>query len=79
MGLDQGMEGWGGVMYVWVVSADSRCRWQVQVSVYRGWRIPAHLRCTQMLDVMKYIEASIFLNPTLVRVQVFAISTYEVG
>ena len=23
------------------------CRWQVQVSVYCAWRIPAHLRCTQ--------------------------------
>ena len=26
---------------------DSLCRWQVQVSVYCAWRIPAHLRCTQ--------------------------------
>ena len=26
---------------------DSLCRWQVQVSVYCSWRIPAHLRCTQ--------------------------------
>ena len=26
---------------------DSLCRWQVQVSVYCVWRIPAHLRCTQ--------------------------------
>ena len=23
------------------------CRWQVQVSAYCAWRIPAHLRCTQ--------------------------------
>ena len=23
------------------------CRWQVQVSVYCAWRMPAHLRCTQ--------------------------------
>ena len=29
------------------VSLDSLCRWQVQVSVYCAWRIPAHLRCTQ--------------------------------
>ena len=41
-GLDQGRE-W---CYV-CVSLDSRCRWQVQVSVYCAWRIPAHLRCTQ--------------------------------
>ena len=30
-----------------VVSLDFLCRWQVQVSVYCAWRIPAHLRCTQ--------------------------------
>ena len=29
------------------MSQDSLCRWQVQVSVYCAWRIPAHLRCTQ--------------------------------
>ena len=29
------------------MSLDSLCRWQVQVSVYCAWRIPAHLRCTQ--------------------------------
>ena len=29
------------------MSLDSQCRWQVQVSVYCAWRIPAHLRCTQ--------------------------------
>ena len=28
------------------VRLDSQCRWQVQVSVYCAWRIPAHLRCT---------------------------------
>ena len=46
-GLDQGLMGWGGVMSVLVVSLDSLCRWQVQVSVYCAWRIPAHLRFTQ--------------------------------
>ena len=46
-GLDQGLEGWGGVMYVWGASLDYLCRWQVQVYVYCVWRIPAHLRCTQ--------------------------------
>ena len=30
-----------------VLSLDSLCRWQVQVSVYCAWRIPAYLRCTQ--------------------------------
>ena len=29
------------------MSLDSLCRWQVQISVYCAWRIPAHLRCTQ--------------------------------
>ena len=29
------------------VSLDSLCKWQVQVSVYCAWWIPAHLRCTQ--------------------------------
>ena len=43
--LDQGLEGWGWVMYD--VSPDYLCRWQVQVSVHCAWRIPAHLRCTQ--------------------------------
>ena len=32
--LGQGLGGWGGVMYVCVVSLDYLCRWQVQVSVY---------------------------------------------
>ena len=29
------------------MSLDSLCRWQVHVSVYCAWRIPAHLRCTK--------------------------------
>ena len=29
------------------MSLDYLCRWQVQVSVYCVWRIPAHLSCTQ--------------------------------
>ena len=46
-GLDQGLEGLGGAMSMRVVSLDSLCRWQVQVSGYCAWRISAHLRCTQ--------------------------------
>ena len=45
-GLEQGLERWGGVMSVWVVSPDYVCRWQIQVSVYFARRIPPHLRCT---------------------------------
>ena len=33
---------------------DSLCRWQVQVSVYCAWRIPAHLRCTVFNPVAPY-------------------------
>ena len=29
------------------LNLDSLCRWQVQISVYCAWRIPAQLRCTQ--------------------------------
>ena len=44
-GLGQGS---GAVGWCYVcVSLDYLCRWQVQVSVYCAWRIPAHLRCTQ--------------------------------
>ena len=43
-GLGQGLGGWGGVMSVCVVSLDSLCRWQVQVSVYCARRILVHLR-----------------------------------
>ena len=46
-GLAQGLGGWGGVMSVCVVSLDSLCCWQVQVSVYCARQIPVHLRCTQ--------------------------------
>ena len=44
--LGQDLGGWDSVMFVCVVSLDSLCRRQVQVSVYRARRIPAHLRCT---------------------------------
>ena len=42
LGPGSGAVGWRYVC----VSLDSLCRWQVQVSVYCAWRIPAHLRCT---------------------------------
>ena len=32
--LGHGLERWGGVMSVGVVSLDSLCRWQVHVSMY---------------------------------------------
>ena len=34
-------------MYVCVMSLNSLCSWQAQVSVYCARRIPAHFRCTQ--------------------------------
>ena len=55
-GLDQDRERWGGVMSVCGVSLESLCRWQVQVSVYCAWRIPAHLRCTQCLILLHLMD-----------------------
>ena len=55
-GLNQGMDGWGGIMPVCVVSPDSLCRWQVQVSVYCARRIAAHLRCTQCSIMLHLID-----------------------
>ena len=54
-GLDQGRERWGSVMSMGGVSPDSLCRWQVQVSVYCDWRIPAHprrIQCSIPLHLM---------------------------
>ena len=55
-GLGQGLGGLGGVMSVCVVSLDSLCTWQVQVSVYCATRIPAHIRCTQCSILLHLIE-----------------------
>ena len=55
-GLGQGLGGWGGVMYVCVVSLDSLCRWQVQVCVYCARRISAHLMCTQRSILLHLID-----------------------
>ena len=38
------------------MSLDSLYRWQVQVSVYCAWRIPAHLRCTQCSILLHLID-----------------------
>ena len=38
------------------MSLDSLCRWQVQVSVYCAWRIPAHLRCTQCSILLHHMD-----------------------
>ena len=47
VGLVYGLGGWCGVLSVCVVSLDSLCRLQVQVTVYCARRIPAHVKCTQ--------------------------------
>ena len=47
VGLEQCLEGRGGVISVWVVSPDYLFRWQVQVSVYCARRISVPLRCNQ--------------------------------
>ena len=57
VGAVGGMGGWPvsgsgrvvGVMSVCVMSPDSLCRLQLQLSVYCARRIPAHLQCTQCL------------------------------
>ena len=48
-------EGWV-VLCLCVVSLDSLCRWQVQVSVYCARRIHAHLRCTQCSILLHLID-----------------------
>ena len=55
-GIGPGCEGWGGIMSILVVSLDSLCRWQVQVSVYFDRRIPTHLRCTQCSIMVHLID-----------------------
>ena len=58
-GLRQGS---GGVACCYVcVSLDYLCRWQVRVSVYCSWRIPAHLRCTQF-SILLYLMDICFLT-----------------
>ena len=39
-----------------VLCLDSLCRWQVWVSVYCAWRIPAHPRCTQCSILLQFCE-----------------------
>ena len=54
--------GSGGVGCCYVcVSLDSLCRWQIQVSVYCAWRIPAHLRCTQC-SILLYLMDICFIT-----------------
>ena len=45
-----------GVMYVWVVSPDSLCRWKLHVSVYYARRIPVYLGCTQCSFMLQFID-----------------------
>ena len=57
LGPGSGAVGW---CYVGV-NLDYLCRWQVQVSVYCAWRIPAHLRCTQR-SIMLHLMDICFLT-----------------
>ena len=43
------------------MSPDSLYRWQVQVSVYCSWRIPAYPRCTQC-SILLYLMDICFLQ-----------------
>ena len=38
------------------MSLDYLCIWQVQVSVYCAWRIPAYLRCTQCSILLQLMD-----------------------
>ena len=56
-GLDQGRERWGYIMYCMrCESVITLCRWQVQVTMYCTWRIPAHLRCTQCTILLHLMD-----------------------
>ena len=63
------LEGCGGVMSVLVVSLDTLCRWQVQVSIYCAWRVPTHPRCTQCSILLHLMDicflTCIYLWPIL--------------
>ena len=52
--LGPGSEGVGCFISVCLVSPDSLCRWQVQVSVYCAR--PVYLRCTQCLTLLHFID-----------------------
>ena len=54
--LVQDLGGWGGVMYVCVVSLESLCRWQVHVSVYCAKLHPVHLMCTHCSIMLHIID-----------------------
>ena len=54
--LDQGLEWWGGVIIVLVVSLYSLCRWQVQVSVYCDRRIHTQIKYTQYSILLHLID-----------------------
>ena len=51
----------GSVMTVRVVSPDSLCRWQVQVSVYCARRIHVHLGCTKCSILLHLINICFLL------------------
>ena len=72
-GLDQGLEGCCGVMFVLVVSLDSLCRWHVHVSVYCARRIHAHLRCTPCSILLHLID--IYFLPCICLWQISQILT----
>ena len=60
------LEGWCCVMSVFVVSLDSLCISQVQVSVYCAKRIHVHLRCTVFKPVApyRYLLPTVYLSVT---------------
>ena len=61
-------------MYVCVVNLEYLCRWQVQVSVYCAWRIPAYLRYTQCSILLHLMD--IYLLTCICLLQISQIQTY---
>ena len=64
------------------MSLDSLCRWQVQVSVYCAWRIPAHLRCTQcsiLLHLMDICFLTCICLWQISQIQTFLFRVVEPG
>ena len=78
-GLDQGRKRWDGVMSVRGVSLDSRCRWQVQISVYCAWRIPAHLRRTQCSILLHLMDISFLTCICLWQISQIQTFLFKVG
>ena len=60
------------------MSLDSLCRWQVQVSVYCAWRIPAHLTCTQCSILLHLMDICFLTCICLLQISQIQTRLFEV-